>query len=91
MLGEIKMNILYCTFRHVVFIGELFVQVISEDQTAERLAIKYGAHVAISASSLQCLIDNPLPQFPRQWEMPVVVKDHLGPGGIVLSIFVNSE
>jgi len=53
------------------------IQMISEDENAERLAVKYGAHIVISSSSLQCLIDNNGPHFQRQWEIPVIVKDHV--------------
>ena len=60
---------------------------ISEDENAERLAIKYGAHVVISSSSLQCLIDNNGPLFQRQWEMPVIVKDHVLTEGKYYSFF----
>ncbi|XP_074659636.1 uncharacterized protein LOC141912291 isoform X2 [Tubulanus polymorphus] len=51
--------------------------VCSDDQNAERLAIKYDAQIVVSSSTLKCLVDNHSSMKDNHnWEIPVVVKTY---------------
>ncbi|XP_066301538.1 little elongation complex subunit 2-like isoform X1 [Branchiostoma lanceolatum] len=53
---------------------------VSEDENAEKLAAKYGAHIVLSADALCTLLDNHAPHYQEQWELPVTVKESTSTG-----------
>ncbi|XP_019645973.1 PREDICTED: little elongation complex subunit 2-like [Branchiostoma belcheri] len=55
-------------------------KVVSEDENAQKLAAKYGAHIVLSASALCTLLDNHAPHYQEQWELPVTVKESTSTG-----------
>ncbi len=41
----------------------------------EKLSEKYKFSVVVSSGGLRCIVDNHAPDFDRQWEVPIVIKE----------------
>ena len=67
----------------------MIFQTSSFDDNAEKLANKYAAEVVISASGLKCLVDQGA-NLERQWELPVVVKEHTIEGLYLLCHYLQA-
>ncbi|XP_033761765.1 little elongation complex subunit 2-like [Pecten maximus] len=48
----------------------------SLDQNAEILAVQHRGHIVISPGALMCLVDNHVPDYNRDWELPFSVKEY---------------
>lgn len=47
---------------------------VSEDPNCSFLAAQHQASVVISPSAVKTLLDNPAPNFDKEWDIPVVVR-----------------
>ncbi|XP_047740584.1 uncharacterized protein LOC108677719 isoform X2 [Hyalella azteca] len=46
---------------------------VSKDPNCEFLARQHRAHVVLTPSALQVLVDNPAPSFDKEWDIPVTI------------------
>ncbi|KAF2353168.1 hypothetical protein FHG87_016081, partial [Trinorchestia longiramus] len=63
---------------------------VSQDPNCEYLAVQHGANIVITPSALKVLVDNPAPNFDKEFDIPVVIRSFPLKGNVSTSDFIQS-